>query len=144
MVYTFKHLCNYYYLPFILLNIYIYFLNIHILIFYVHIDERKLGVDEKPLLVQLNWHKDDREGRFLLRRIDEKTNVNTYFFFLNICIILRYFILLIAYRYQLIIIQVVHKYIFNELLIFFRCLPERSKKRVLVLSESYQNEKRNS
>lgn len=40
------------------------------------IDERKLGVDEKPLLVQLNWHKDDREGRFLLRRIDEKTNVN--------------------------------------------------------------------
>lgn len=39
-------------------------------------DERKLGVDEKPLLVQLNWHKDDREGRFLLRRIDEKTNVN--------------------------------------------------------------------
>ncbi|VVC26416.1 Hypothetical protein CINCED_3A012275 [Cinara cedri] len=38
-------------------------------------DERKLGVDEKPLLVQLNWHKDDREGRFLLRRIDEKTNM---------------------------------------------------------------------
>ena len=24
-------------------------------------------------LVQLNWHKDDREGRFLLRRIDEPT-----------------------------------------------------------------------
>jgi len=39
-------------------------------------DERKLGIDEKPLLVQLNWHKDDREGRFLLRRIDEKTNVS--------------------------------------------------------------------
>ncbi|XP_025196487.1 afadin isoform X4 [Melanaphis sacchari] len=38
-------------------------------------DERKLNVDEKPLLVQLNWHKDDREGRFLLRRIDEKTNM---------------------------------------------------------------------
>ncbi|XP_050542344.1 afadin isoform X2 [Daktulosphaira vitifoliae] len=38
-------------------------------------DERKLGVDEKPLLVQLNWHKDDREGRFLLRRIDEETNM---------------------------------------------------------------------
>ena len=31
--------------------------------------ERKLGTEEKPLLVQLNWHKDDREGRFLLRRI---------------------------------------------------------------------------
>ena len=27
----------------------------------------KLNVDEKPLLVQLNWHIDDREGRFLLR-----------------------------------------------------------------------------
>lgn len=45
-------------------------------ILFLFIDERKLGVDEKPLLVQLNWHKDDREGRFLLRRIDEKTNVN--------------------------------------------------------------------
>merc|ERR1712038_1695713 len=33
--------------------------------------ERRLGFDEKPLLVQLNWHKDDREGRFLLRRIDD-------------------------------------------------------------------------
>uniref|UniRef100_A0A8D8LU77 Afadin n=1 Tax=Cacopsylla melanoneura TaxID=428564 RepID=A0A8D8LU77_9HEMI len=38
-------------------------------------DERRLGTDEKPLLVQLNWHKDDREGRFLLRRIDDVTNV---------------------------------------------------------------------
>ncbi|XP_071440496.1 uncharacterized protein [Hetaerina americana] len=38
-------------------------------------DERRLADDEKPLLVQLNWHKDDREGRFLLRRIDDKTNV---------------------------------------------------------------------
>lgn len=35
--------------------------------------ERKLGQEEKPLLVQLNWHKDDREGRFLLRRMDEPT-----------------------------------------------------------------------
>merc|ERR1712223_166020 len=35
--------------------------------------ERKLNPEEKPLLVQLNWHKDDREGRFLLRRIDEPT-----------------------------------------------------------------------
>lgn len=31
-------------------------------------------MEEKPLLVQLNWHIDDREGRFLLRRIDDKTN----------------------------------------------------------------------
>ncbi|XP_065208154.1 afadin isoform X2 [Planococcus citri] len=38
-------------------------------------EERKLAMDEKPLLVQLNWHKDDREGRFLLRRLDDKTNV---------------------------------------------------------------------
>merc|ERR1712115_594934 len=37
--------------------------------------ERRLGLDEKPLLVQLNWHKDDREGRFLLRRIDEATQM---------------------------------------------------------------------
>ncbi len=29
--------------------------------------ERRLNLEEKPLLVQLNWHKDDREGRFLLR-----------------------------------------------------------------------------
>ena len=31
--------------------------------------ERRLGMDEKPLLVQLNWHKDDRDGRFLLRSL---------------------------------------------------------------------------
>ncbi|XP_014251029.1 afadin isoform X2 [Cimex lectularius] len=37
--------------------------------------ERRLEPEEKPLLVQLNWHKDDREGRFLLRRIDDKTNM---------------------------------------------------------------------
>ncbi|XP_076271107.1 adherens junction formation factor afadin isoform X3 [Rhynchophorus ferrugineus] len=35
--------------------------------------ERKMSPDEKPLLVQLNWHVDDREGRFLLRNIDDKT-----------------------------------------------------------------------
>lgn len=35
-------------------------------------EERKLNVDEKPLLVQLNWHIDDREGRFLLRNTDQK------------------------------------------------------------------------
>ena len=38
--------------------------------------ERKLADDEKPLLVQLNWHRDDREGRFLLRRMDEETHVS--------------------------------------------------------------------
>lgn len=41
------------------------------------LEERKLAMDEKPLLVQLNWHKDDREGRFLLRRLDDKTNVRS-------------------------------------------------------------------
>ncbi|XP_063379407.1 uncharacterized protein LOC134666186 [Cydia fagiglandana] len=30
-------------------------------------DERRLEPHEKPLLVQLNWHADDREGRFLLK-----------------------------------------------------------------------------
>ncbi|CAL4087255.1 unnamed protein product, partial [Meganyctiphanes norvegica] len=37
-------------------------------------EERRLGEDEKPLLVQLNWNKDDREGRFLLRNIKEHSN----------------------------------------------------------------------
>lgn len=36
-------------------------------------DERKLDLDERPLFVQLDWNQDDREGRFLLRRMDEKT-----------------------------------------------------------------------
>lgn len=30
-------------------------------------EERKLDFDEHPLFVQLAWHKNDREGRFLLR-----------------------------------------------------------------------------
>lgn len=30
--------------------------------------ERRLDDEEKPLLVQLTWHRDDREGRFLLRK----------------------------------------------------------------------------
>lgn len=46
-------------------------------------EERKLNADEKPLLVQLNWHIDDREGRFLLRNTDQKPtqvdNVDTNF-----------------------------------------------------------------
>lgn len=31
-------------------------------------EERRLDDEEKPLLVQLNWHKDNLEGRFLLRQ----------------------------------------------------------------------------
>ncbi|XP_028460297.1 afadin isoform X10 [Perca flavescens] len=34
----------------------------------VHVSgERQLDMDEKPLVVQLNWNKDDREGRFVLK-----------------------------------------------------------------------------
>ncbi|XP_045067223.1 afadin isoform X14 [Coregonus clupeaformis] len=34
----------------------------------VHVSgERNLDLDEKPLVVQLNWNKDDREGRFVLK-----------------------------------------------------------------------------
>ncbi|XP_045067220.1 afadin isoform X11 [Coregonus clupeaformis] len=35
----------------------------------VHVsgEERNLDLDEKPLVVQLNWNKDDREGRFVLK-----------------------------------------------------------------------------
>ncbi|XP_033874738.3 afadin-like isoform X19 [Acipenser ruthenus] len=35
----------------------------------VHVsgEERRLDLDEKPLVVQLNWNKDDREGRFVLK-----------------------------------------------------------------------------
>ncbi|XP_059907336.1 afadin [Gadus macrocephalus] len=31
-------------------------------------EERRLDLEEKPLLVQLNWTSDNREGRFVLRR----------------------------------------------------------------------------
>ncbi|XP_055943711.1 afadin-like isoform X2 [Argiope bruennichi] len=40
-------------------------------------EERKLKGEERPLLVQLDWHKDDREGRFLLRRMDEKSYISS-------------------------------------------------------------------
>lgn len=36
-------------------------------------EERKLNLNELPLLVQLNWGKDDREGRFLLKKDIDKT-----------------------------------------------------------------------
>ena len=34
-------------------------------------EERKLADKERPLIVQLNWGKDDREGRFLLKNEDQ-------------------------------------------------------------------------
>lgn len=40
-------------------------------------EERKLKGEERPLLVQLDWHRDDREGRFLLRRMDEKSYISS-------------------------------------------------------------------
>ncbi|KAG8189760.1 hypothetical protein JTE90_012933 [Oedothorax gibbosus] len=40
-------------------------------------EERKLKGEETPLLVQLDWHRDDREGRFLLRRMDEKSYISS-------------------------------------------------------------------
>ena len=41
----------------------------------VSTEERKLADKERPLFVQLNWGKDDREGRFLLRNEDHNKNV---------------------------------------------------------------------
>ncbi|CAJ0562801.1 unnamed protein product, partial [Mesorhabditis spiculigera] len=35
-------------------------------------EERKLDLEEKPLVVQLMWHRDDREGRFLLKKHDSQ------------------------------------------------------------------------
>ena len=40
-------------------------------------ESRKLKEDENPLLVQLNWIKDDREGRFLLKNEDDERPVST-------------------------------------------------------------------
>lgn len=37
---------------------------------------RQLNDKEKPLLVQLSWVKDDREGRFLLHNINDKAPVS--------------------------------------------------------------------
>lgn len=31
-------------------------------------EERRLGPEERPLIVQLTWHKDDLEGRFVLKK----------------------------------------------------------------------------
>ena len=38
------------------------------LLFFLFSEERKLLDDERVLFVQLNWGKDVREGRFLLRK----------------------------------------------------------------------------
>jgi len=41
-------------------------------------DTRKLGKTERPLLVQLSWHRDDREGRFLLKSASAKVTNKFY------------------------------------------------------------------
>lgn len=49
---------------------------LHVLILVWFIDdaeERRLADLEKPLWVQLNWGKDVREGRFLLKNENEET-----------------------------------------------------------------------
>lgn len=51
-------------------------------------EERKLNPDEKPLLVQLNWHVDDREGRFLLKDLDQKPTVSAFFTLFSTVIII--------------------------------------------------------
>lgn len=42
------------------------------------LDNRKLGKSERPLLVQLSWHRDDREGRFLLKSASAKVTNKFY------------------------------------------------------------------
>jgi len=37
------------------------------------VEERPLKDYELPLIVQLNWGKDDREGRFLLKKETDPT-----------------------------------------------------------------------
>ncbi|XP_021093649.1 afadin isoform X11 [Heterocephalus glaber] len=44
----------------------------------VHVSgERRLDIDEKPLVVQLNWNKDDREGRFVLKNENDAVPAKT-------------------------------------------------------------------
>ncbi|XP_061750135.1 afadin-like [Nerophis ophidion] len=39
-------------------------------------EERKVNEDERPLVVQLNWNSDDREGRFVLKQTTEDGSQN--------------------------------------------------------------------
>ncbi|XP_054651747.1 afadin isoform X2 [Dunckerocampus dactyliophorus] len=40
--------------------------------------ERELGPDERPLVVQLNWNSDHREGRFVLKQSKERTEESSH------------------------------------------------------------------
>ena len=48
----------------------------HFSLFYVDA-ERKLEQDEKPLIVQLNWSTDNREGHFVLKKDKETSQVSS-------------------------------------------------------------------
>lgn len=52
--------------------------QLNILVFLT--DARKLEKNERPLMVQLKWHEDDREGRFLLKSESNKNVVPTNLF----------------------------------------------------------------
>jgi len=53
-------------------------------------EERPLKDHECPLIVQLNWGKDDREGRFLLKKETDPTLlVHMIILFLNICTVVN-------------------------------------------------------
>lgn len=52
-------------------------------------EERQLDLDEKPLVVQLNWNKDDREGRFVLKNENDvlpKVRRRAPHHFVSLCI----------------------------------------------------------
>jgi afadin len=49
-------------------------------------EERKLDIEEHPLFVQLAWHKNDREGRFLLRSTD-----TTHYLPLAVCDLISFY-----------------------------------------------------
>ena len=48
------------------------------MVFLSFLDTRKLGKSERPLLVQLSWHRDDREGRFILKSASIKVSTTFY------------------------------------------------------------------
>ena len=41
-------------------------------------EERTLRLNEKPLLVQLNWHNDDKDGRYPHTRAVQETDVKNF------------------------------------------------------------------
>uniref|UniRef100_A0A0K0FP93 Afadin (inferred by orthology to a human protein) n=1 Tax=Strongyloides venezuelensis TaxID=75913 RepID=A0A0K0FP93_STRVS len=41
-------------------------------------NERKLEANERPLLVQLNWHNDDKDGRFILKNDNEPEKITRH------------------------------------------------------------------